>query len=139
MGEVSIIITDQYLSLCQFLHVLLQIFSYMMKHDTWGDQAILHTVSVLWQAKATVVNVVQNTIWEYRLRHDDLLEKANMVLVFNGRNHYVAAGKSIRPVKTTIGHLCVSSSCILYIRPVLSACKEEERKPVDEMREVDYD
>ena len=101
----------------------------MMKPTSWGDQAILHTVSILWQAKTTVVNVGNNTIWEYRLRHDQTLDKADLVLVYNCKNHYLAAGMSNRPVDRSFVQPVVFSSTYNTIPP-FSVRNKSVRNPL---------
>ena len=72
------------LSFRQYLHLLL-------RRDFWGDEAVLFAVSCMWSAKITVLNT--KTLQEYRIRHDRMMEEADIVITYNGSNHFNAAGK----------------------------------------------
>ena len=75
------------LSYRQYLHLLLQ-------RDFWGDEVVLFAVSCMWAAKITVLNT--KTLQEYRIRHDRMMEEADVVITYNGSNHFNAAGKKFR-------------------------------------------
>ena len=72
------------LSFKQYLHLLLQ-------RDFWGDEAVLFAVSCMWRARITVLNT--KTLQEYRIRHDQRMEEADVVVTYNGSNHFNAAGE----------------------------------------------
>ena len=73
------------LSYRQYLHLLLQ-------RDFWGDEVVLFAVSCMWTVKITVLNM--KTLQEYRICHDRALEDADIVVTYNGHNHFNAAGKN---------------------------------------------
>ena len=73
------------LSYRQYLHLLLQ-------RDFWGDEVVLFAVSCMWTVKITVLNM--KTLQEYRIHHDRALEDADIVVMYNGHNHFNAAGKN---------------------------------------------
>ena len=75
------------LSFRQYLHLLL-------RRDFWGDEIVLFAVSCMWLVKITVFNT--KTMQEYRIRHDRAMEDADMVVTYNGSNHFNAAGKEVR-------------------------------------------
>ena len=72
------------LSFKQYLHLLL-------RRDFWGDEAVLFAVSCMWRARITVLNT--KILQEYRIRHDQRMEEADVVVTYNGSNHFNAAGK----------------------------------------------
>ena len=63
----------------------------MLNRGQWGDDIILHASASLCNVRITVVNVAR--LEEYRIRHDIPLKKVNVVLIYNGRNHYSYAGE----------------------------------------------
>ena len=71
----------------------------LLKRSFWGDDVVLYAVSCIYDLKITVVNA--HTLDEYRYRHNQTLDKADMVLILTGSNHYLYAG-------TYIGHLYIS-------------------------------
>ena len=74
------------LSYRQYLHL-------MLRRDFWGDEVVLFAVSCMWSVKITVFN--SKTLQEYRIRHDRAMEEADIVIVYNGVNHFNAAGKGL--------------------------------------------
>ena len=74
------------LSFRQYLHLLL-------RRDFWGDEIVLFAVSCMWLVKITGFNT--KTMQEYRIRHDRAMEDADMVVTYNGSNHFNAAGKEV--------------------------------------------
>ena len=63
----------------------------MLNKSTWGEDVCLHALSCLFRLKITVINA--NRLDEARYRHDLPLGAVDMVLIFNGNNHYSFAGK----------------------------------------------
>ena len=63
----------------------------MLKRGQWGDDIILHAFASLCNVRITVVNVAR--LEKYRIRHDIPLKKVDIVLIYNGRNHYSYAGE----------------------------------------------
>ena len=63
----------------------------LLNKSTWGEDVCLHALSCLFHMKITVVNT--NRLDEARYRHDLPLRATDMVLIFNGNNHYSFAGK----------------------------------------------
>ena len=72
------------LSYRQYLYLLLC-------RDFWGDEVVLFAMSCMWAVKITVFN--SKTMQEYRIQHDRAMEEADIVIVYNGINHFNAAGK----------------------------------------------
>ena len=67
---------------------------YMLQDSTYGDSMILLVMSMLWNLKVTCV--VAESLFEYRFRHNEMISKVDMVVVFNqDSEHYVAAGKRL--------------------------------------------
>ena len=52
---------------------------------------VLYSLATLFDLRITVVN--SSALEEYRYRHNLPLHRADVVLVYNGRNHYLYAGK----------------------------------------------
>ena len=89
------------LSFRQYLHLLLQ-------RDFWGDEVVLFAVSCMWSVKITVLNT--KTMQEYRIRHDRAMEDTDMVVTYNGSNHFNAAGKKVWFSQTL--HLTIRYHCL---------------------------
>ena len=45
----------------------------------------------MWSMKITVLNT--KTMQEYRIRHDCMMDKADVVIAYNADNHFNAAGE----------------------------------------------
>ena len=58
----------------------------------WGNKVVLYTVSATWNLHVTVFN--SKTDEEYRVRHNAVMDHANVNIVFKARTHYSAAGRS---------------------------------------------
>ena len=96
---------------------------YQLEPNTYGDTAVLHTITLTWSAKLTVVNIHLNDhtkeyeLWENRYRHNEFLECTDFVIVYNCTNHFNAAcmysslKTSIRAGKYAVVRL------YMYIRP----------------------
>ena len=54
----------------------------------------MFVVSYMWSVKITVLNT--KTMQEYRIRHDRAMEHADMVVTYNGSNHFNAASEKVR-------------------------------------------
>ena len=63
----------------------------LLKRDFWGDEVVLYSVSCMWSMKITVLNM--KTLQEYRIHHNRVLDKTDMVLSFNAVNHFNATGE----------------------------------------------
>ena len=81
------------LSYHQYLHL-------MLRRDFWGDKVVLFTMSCLWSVRITVLN--SKTQQEYRIRHDRYMEEADIVIVYNGANHFTAVGKGQFTCRCTV-------------------------------------
>ena len=62
----------------------------LLWRDFWGDEIVLHTISCMWSMKITVLNT--KTLQEYRIRHDKVMEKADVVITYNAVNHFNVTG-----------------------------------------------
>ena len=76
-----------------------------LQRDFWGDEVVLFAMSCMWSVRITVLN--SKTLQEYRIWHDRHMEEADMVVVYNGANHFTAAGKGR-----------FTRRCSLFILPV---------------------
>ena len=64
---------------------------YMLGRDTLGDYPVQLAISIMFQVKLTIVNAPFLT--KVRIRHDSALEKADLILLYNGITHYTAVGE----------------------------------------------
>ena len=69
----------------------------LMKAAEYGDTLMISLFAWMWSLKITVVSapeeVLHQPITEMRFHHDCPLPKADVVLVYNGHNHYSCAGE----------------------------------------------
>ena len=63
----------------------------LLNKKFWGDEVILYTVSCMWNLQITVFN--SHTDQEYCIRHNAIMDQADVNLVLNGGTHYSAGGK----------------------------------------------
>ena len=63
----------------------------MLGRDTWDDYPVELEISIMFQAKFTIVN--DPSLTEVRIRHDSALEKVDLILLYNGITHYMAVGE----------------------------------------------
>ena len=69
-------------------------FICMMKKSSWGDAAVINAFSLYWSAKIVEVVAAWGLVRETRFRSPDCpLEKADFVLIYNGKSHYSVASK----------------------------------------------
>ena len=71
----------------------LQYVEFISKLGNWGDLVTLHIVSYMMGAKVTVVFIP--SLSEVRIRHDEELSAAHLILLFN-QNHFSPVGKYCR-------------------------------------------
>ncbi len=62
-----------------------------MQDKAWGDQLVLTALSLKYGLRVTILDA--NALIEHRFRHNYALENVDIVLVHNGRNHYLGACK----------------------------------------------
>ena len=79
----------------------------MLKRTTWGEDMVRYSLASLFDLRITVVN--SSALEEYRYRHNLPLHHADIVLVYNGRNHYLFAGK------WTLVHMLDESAGRMYL------------------------
>ena len=65
----------------------------MLKRSTWGEDVVIHALSCCFRLKITVLNAGRETLDESRYRHRLPMAAANMILIYNGNNHYSFAGR----------------------------------------------
>ena len=54
------------------------------------DKIVLHAISCMCSMKTTVLNM--KTLQEYRIRHNKVMGKADVIITYNAMNHFNAAG-----------------------------------------------
>ena len=74
-----------YLTLCRFWLILYSI----LQSDAWGDDCIAVAHSYAYGCTITILDVP--TLVEHRIRHDRPLADVDIVLLYNGWNHYCYA------------------------------------------------
>ena len=79
----------------------------MLKRMTWGEDVVLYSLATLFDLRITVVN--SSALEEYRYRHNLPLHHVDVVLIYNGRNHYLFAGK------WTLVHMLDENTVCMYI------------------------
>lgn len=67
---------------------------HLLTNGTWGDDMVLTLISLMWQVKITILNA--STLGETRIRHNERLTDADLVVVFIGGDHYMGTGKCRR-------------------------------------------
>ena len=65
----------------------LEYMLYMLQEDSWGDQACILTMSMMWQLPITVVTA--EDLGHLKFRHDRPLKEVDLVLVYAGRSYYL--------------------------------------------------
>ena len=63
---------------------------YLLQESTWGDEAILVVISMMWQATVTILYA--ESLVQTRIRHDREIQFTDIVLLYCGGAHYVGAG-----------------------------------------------
>ena len=63
----------------------------LLNKEFWGDKVILYAVSYMWNLRIAVFN--SRTNQEYRIRHNAIMDRADVNLICNGGMHYSAGGK----------------------------------------------
>ena len=77
---------------------------------TWGDVHTLTILSCIWQVGITVLFTDQ--LNEHRIRHDNKLKDADLVVVFTSDNHYMGCGEyTLGYGIINCGHRMIKSSC----------------------------
>ena len=64
---------------------------YLLKNDSWGDEITLVVLSMLFQLRITIVTIP--TLHSEAIRHTNMLERSDVVLLRSGKNHYLSAGR----------------------------------------------
>ena len=89
----------------------------MLKRSFWGEDVVLYALSCLFDLKITVVN--GSTLDEHRFRHNQPLAAVDVVLVYNGHNHYIYAGRwtLVHLSGDSVGRCCITGRYyyVLYI------------------------
>ena len=63
---------------------------HILKRDSWGDEIMLVILSMVFQLCITVVTIP--SLHGDPIRHTNMLEKSDIVLLHSGGNHYLSAG-----------------------------------------------
>ena len=89
----------------------------MLKRSFWGEDVVLYALSCLFDLKITVVN--GSTLDEHCFRHNQPLAAVDVVLVYNGHNQYIYAGRwtLVHLSGDSVGHCCITRRYyyVLYI------------------------
>jgi hypothetical protein len=65
--------------------------TFMLQDKSWGDQTVLMAIAMMWDIKLTVLN--SHGYYTLTFRHHKTLDGSDMVLVYNGVNHFNPAGQ----------------------------------------------
>ena len=83
-----------YLRLQAFGTSLYHFILKMMDKDEWGETCLLHIVHEMWELNCTVIDVHQNPpLLHYGGPEHHSLRSADIVIVYNGCNHFTGTGK----------------------------------------------
>ena len=63
----------------------------MLLLDQCGDSITFTFISMMWQARITVV--YEESLLQEKIRHNCTLHNIDIVVVFCGGNHYIGVGK----------------------------------------------
>lgn len=61
----------------------------ILTNGSWGDVLVARILSFMWNIRVTII--LQPTLYEVRIRHNEDLSRADVILLLSG-NHYSAAG-----------------------------------------------
>jgi hypothetical protein len=64
--------------------------THMLQEGSWGDQVCLHSLSMMFQCKLSLVNAEGLYVLDFR--HRGSLGEADLVLVYNGETHFMGTG-----------------------------------------------
>ena len=82
-----------------------QYLKLLLRWEFWGDEVVLYAISCMWSMKITAFNT--KTMQEYRIRHNHMMDKVDVVITYNADNHFNVAGEySLLQVVTCSGCLC---------------------------------
>ena len=68
-----------------------QYLQLMFKSTTWGEDVMIYRISDLLKLKITTINAQR--LDEFCCRHNQPLAATDVILIFNGTNHYSFASK----------------------------------------------
>ena len=66
-------------------------WKHILQNKSWGDAHILTLISMMWQVTITSLNA--DTLGEIHIRHDRPIDKADIVVIHAGGDHYMGCGK----------------------------------------------
>lgn len=66
----------------------------MLDPKSYADSIIINAMAVAWKVRITVMVVSDHKISETHFHHEDRMDKVDFVFVYNGQNHYSAAGEN---------------------------------------------
>ena len=70
---------------------------HLLDKKFWGNEVVLYTESAMWNLWITVFN--SKTDGEYWVRHNAVMDHADVNVVFNARTHYSTTGRAPGPYK----------------------------------------
>ena len=87
---------------------------HILQNKSWGDAHILTLISMMWQVTITSLNA--ETLGEIRIRHDRPIDKADIVIIHAGGDHYMGCGKYAGLIICSAGLISCSAGSIPQIR-----------------------
>ena len=96
-----------------------------------GDSIMINALSQCWGIPITVLTPDEGAqVWkELKFRHVRPLDKVDIVLIYNGHNHYSAAGTKVHLVITNV-YLCNTNVLVLITNVFCSAMRCQWQVPV---------
>jgi hypothetical protein len=64
--------------------------AHMLKEDSWGDQVVLHSISMMFQIRLSLINA--DGLYCLSFKHRGGLSDADAVVVYNGESHFMGTG-----------------------------------------------
>ena len=87
---------------------------HILQNKSWGDAHVLTLISMMWQVTITSLNA--ETLGEIRIRHDRPIDKADIVGIHAGRDHYMGCGKYAGLITCSAGLILCSAGSIPQVR-----------------------
>jgi hypothetical protein len=79
--------------------------SYMLRPGSWGDQTVIFALSMMLNLRISVL--LSNSLTHLAFRHSGGLGQADIILIYNGRDHYNTIGKLYITFYLSIGNTSV--------------------------------
>ena len=89
---------------------------HILQNKSWGDAHILTLISMMWQVTITSLNA--DTLGEICIRHDRPIDKADIVMIHAGGDHYMGCGKYAGLIICSTGLILCPTGSIPQVRSI---------------------